>query len=334
MAPPLRLGVLGAGVHGGRYLRHALTDVPGLRPTVLCRRDRAAGEALARETGVRYAADAADLIGADDVDGVLVATPPSSHLELARAVLAAGKPLLLEKPFTANLDEARALARLDADATSRGVPPLMLAQTLRWNPVLRRARQLWPTLGPVRLMRLAQRLEPTSLAWQREPTVAGGGSVLLTGVHLFDLARFLTGREVVAVDSRQRNWRNPACEDLFLARAELDDGTLVSFEVSKFGRTRGGLLEAVGEEGQLLADYQFGGLRLVRGREVTREEVSADHPTLPLVLRDWLACARDSRRPAPPVTARDGLRSLEIVAACYRSHRERREIAIADLQTP
>jgi predicted dehydrogenase len=207
----------------------------------------------------------------------------------------------------------------------------MLAQTLRWNPVVRRARQLWPTLGPVRLVRLAQRLEPTALAWQQDPATAGGGSVLLTGVHIFDLARFLTGREVVAVDSRQRSWRNHACEDLFLARAELDDGTLVSFEVSKFGRTRGCLLEAVGEEGQLLADYQFGGLRVIRGREITTDNVSAAPPTLPLVLGDWLACARDPRRPAPPVTALDGLRTLEIVAACYRSHRERREIAISDL---
>jgi predicted dehydrogenase len=331
MEAPFRVGVIGAGVHGGRYLRHALADVPGLRPTVLCRRDRAAGEALARETGVRYEADAARLIDAADVDGVLVATPPSSHLELARAVLAAGKPLLLEKPLTATLDEARALARLDADGMARGAPPLMLAQTLRWNPVVRRARQLWPTLGPVRLVRLAQRLEPTALAWQQDPATAGGGSVLLTGVHIFDLARFLTGHEVVAVDSRQRSWRNHACEDLFLARAELDDGTLVSFEVSKFGRTRGCLLEAVGEAGQLLADYLFGGLRVIRGREVTTDDVSAAPPTLPLVLGDWLACARDPRRPAPPVTARDGLRTLEIVAACYRSHRERREIAIADL---
>jgi len=327
MVAPLRLGIIGAGVHGGRYLRHALADVPGLRPTVICRRDRAAGEALARDTGVRYEPDAARLIDAADVDAVLVATPPSSHLELARAVLAAGKPLLLEKPLTATLDEARALARLDAG----GAPPLMLAQTLRWNPVVRRARQLWPSLGPVRLVRLAQRLEPTALAWQHDPATAGGGSVLLTGVHLFDLARFLTGREVVAVDSRQRNWRNRACEDLFLARAELDDGALVSFEVSKFGRARGGLLEAVGEEGQLLADYQFGGLRIIRGREVTTEELSADTPTLPLVLGDWLACARDPARPAPPVTALDGLRTLEIAAACYRSHARRREIAIADL---
>ena len=207
----------------------------------------------------------------------------------------------------------------------------MVAQTLRWNPVIRRARELWPTLGPVHLLRLAQRLEPTSLAWQHDPAVAGGGSVLLTGVHLFDLARFLTGREVVRIDSRQANWKNPACEDLFLARAELDDGTLVSFEVSKFGRTRGGLLEAVGEEGQLVGDYQFGGIRVVRGREVETIAVDATPPTLPLVLRAWLACARDPAGAAPPVTVTDGLRTMEIVEACYRSHRRRREVAIAEL---
>jgi predicted dehydrogenase len=161
--------------------------------------------------------------------------------------------------------------------------------------------------------------------------VPGGGSVLLTGVHVFDLARFLTGREYVSVNSRQRGWKNPVWEDVFLARGELDDGTLVSLEVSKFGITRGGFLEVVGEEMSLVADYQFGGIRLVRGREVEAIPCDASPPTLPLVLEAWMRCELDPARPAPPVTATDGLRTLEVVEACYRSERERREVRIAEL---
>lgn len=308
-----RVGIIGAGAHGERYLRHGLRDVPGMTVTAICRRDAAAGAALAARYGVRYLPEAAAVIGAPEVDGVVVCTPPASHFGLAAAVLAAGKPLLLEKPMTGTADEAARLAALDEGAR----PPLFLGQSLRWNPVIRKARELWPLLGRVHLVRLAQRLAPTTLDWQRDPGQTVGGSVLLTGVHLFDLARFLTGREFARVDSRQRQVLNPAVEDLFLARGELDDGCWVSLEVSKYTQSRAAWLEAVGEEGQLWADYLSGGLVLRRGRYEERLEADATSPTLPPVLRDWLGCVRSGAR--PPVGAADGLATLRVVDACYRS---------------
>jgi predicted dehydrogenase len=308
-----RIGIIGAGAHGERYLRHALRDVPGMTVTAICRRDRAAGAELAARYGVRYLPEAPDVVAAPDVDGVVVCTPPSTHFPLAGLVLGAGKPLLLEKPMTGTLAEAERLAALDAGAAA----PLFLGQSLRWNPVILKARELWPRLGRVHLVRLAQRLAPTQLAWQRDRAQTVGGSVLLTGVHLFDLARFLSGREFVSVDSRQRQVLNPVVEDFFLAHAELDDGCRVSLEVSKFTQSRAQWLEAVGEDGQLWADYLQGGLVLRQGRSQERFEVAATVPTLPPVLRDWLACVQGGLR--PPVGAIDGLATLRVVAACYRS---------------
>lgn len=308
-----RIGIIGAGAHGERYVRHGLRDVSGMTVTALCRRDEAAGGELARTYGVRYLAEAAALIAEPDVDGVVVCTPPSAHFELARAVLAAGKPLLLEKPMTGTLAEARQLA--DLDAASRH--PLFLGQSLRWNPVILKARELWPRLGRVRLVRLAQRLAPTTLDWQRDRAQTVGGSVLLTGVHLFDLVRFLSGREFTEVDSRMQQVLNPVVEDLFLARGALDDGCWVSMEVSKYTQSRAAWLEVVGEDGQLWADYLQGGLVLRCGRDEERFEVSAALPTLPVVLADWLRCVREGA--APPVGVRDGLATLQVVDACYRS---------------
>jgi predicted dehydrogenase len=310
----LRIGIVGAGTHGARYARHATHDVPGLQVVAICRRDRAAGEALAASCGCRYVSDGHALIADADVEAVVVTTPPSSHFTFARAALASGKAVLLEKPATGTLTEAR---RLVAVATAAGAPPLMVAQTLRWNPVLQRARELWPQLGRVHLIRLAQRLAPTALAWQQQEAETVGGSVLLTGVHIFDLARWLSGREFVTVASRQRRVCNPAVEDFFLARGELDDGCWVSLEVSKYTDSRAGWLEAVGEAGQLQADYLEGTLRVRRGREEIVEHLDAAAPTLPAVLAAWRDAAR--RRTVVPVTAVDGLRTLEVVDACYRS---------------
>lgn len=310
----LRIGIVGAGLHGGRYARHAVADVPDLSLTAVCRRDRAAGEALAAACGCRYVADGEALIADPAVDAVVVATPPSSHFAYARAALAAGKPVLLEKPATGTLAEARELA---AAAGAAGAPLLMVAQTLRWNPVLARARELWSELGRIHLIRLAQRLEPTTFAWQRHAGQSVGGSVLLTGVHIFDLARWLSGREFTAITSRQRQVLNPVVEDGFLAHGELDDGCWVSLEVSKFTNSRAGWLEAVGEAGQLHADYLEGTVRRRHGREETSERHDAAAPTLPAVLAAW----RDAvlGRTPVPVTMVDGLRTLEVVDACYRS---------------
>lgn len=310
----LRIGIVGAGTHGARYVRHATEDVAEMVVTAVCRRDRAAGEALAATWGCRYLADGHALIADAEVDAVVVTTPPSSHFTFARAALAAGKPVLLEKPATGTLAEAR---RLVAVAGAAGAPPLMVAQTLRWNPVLARVRALWPRLGRVHLIRLAQRLAPTDLGWQRQESQTVGGSVLLTGVHIFDLARWLSGREFVTVASRQRQVLNPVVEDLFLARGELDDGCWVSLEVSKYTDSRAGWLEAVGEAGQLHADYLEGTLRLRVGREEIVERIDAAVPTLPAVLTAWRDAAL--RRGPVLVTAGDGLRSLEVVDACYRS---------------
>jgi predicted dehydrogenase len=324
----LRIGVIGAGTHGARYTRHARQDVPGLEPVVLCRRDREQGETLAQEWNCRFESDAEAVIHDPDVDALVVCTPPSTHFPLARAVLESGKPLLLEKPMTGTYVEAVALQDLDSKSSA---PPLMVAQTLRWNPVVQKAKELWPLLGRVHMVRLAQRLAPTQLAWQRDLAQSVGGSVLLTGVHMFDMARYLTGREIVSVDSRQRHIQNPVTEDHFLTRAVMDDGCWCTFEVSKYTQSRACWLEAVGEEGQLLADYMFGGIRLLRGSYWEAIPADAMVPTLPPVLTAWEASVREGT--VPPVTVYDGLQTLAVVKACYRSHREGREITLSELKT-
>jgi len=310
-----RIGVIGAGAHGTRYARHATRDVPGMGLAAVCRRSSGPGRALAAELGCRYHREPAALIADPAVDGVVVATPPSSHADLAAAALAAGKPVLVEKPMTGTLDEAHRLARLDAGSAA---PPLMVGQTLRWNPVLRRVKALWPRLGRVHLVRVAQRLAPTGLAWQVDPAETVGGSVLLTGVHLFDTVRWLTGAEFATVDARVRRLANPVVEDQFLVRAELSDGCWADCEVTKATDSRAGWFEAVGERGQLLADYQAdGGIVLRIGRDEERIAVSGAVPTVPPMLADWLAALRAGT--PPPVGAADGTATLAVVDACYRS---------------
>jgi predicted dehydrogenase len=85
----------------------------------------------------------------------------------------------------------------------------------------------------------------------------------------------------------------------------------------------------VGTEGQLLADYQYGGIRLIRGREVQVFKADASAPTLPAVLEQLRDTARGEAE--SPIPAREGLRTMELVEASYRSARQLGPVVIADL---
>ena len=85
----------------------------------------------------------------------------------------------------------------------------------------------------------------------------------------------------------------------------------------------------MGDAGQLWVDYQTGDLLLRHGRDEARESWPGHAPTLPGVLAAWRDAILDT---APvPVTMVDGLRTLEIVAACYASARDEAPVAVSGI---
>ena len=306
--------ILGCGAHGERYLRHlAAGDVPGARPTALWRQDQTAAAALAGRYSVRAHRDWSGLIADPAVDAVIVATPPGAHAAPILAAARAGKPVLTEKPLTANLADALALAAaLPADAR------VMVAHTLRYAPALLAARARLPDLGELHRIRVAQRLEPNAIAWQRDRTLAGGGSVILTGVHGFDLVRWFAGATPDRVSACTRALLGHPFEDLFEARFEYADRPLIATcEVAKFSHSRSALLELVGTRGQCWVDYLAGRVEWIAGRERRVIAEPGDRPTLPPTLAAF--CRWLDEGGACPVPLAEGIAALRMADACYRS---------------
>ena len=107
----IRVGVVGYGYWGPNLARN-FSEIPGSIVTAIAdlsadRRSRAA----ARHPGAAILEDAAQLIGRNDVDAVVVATPISSHHTLAMLALEAGKHVLVEKPISSTASEALELIR-------------------------------------------------------------------------------------------------------------------------------------------------------------------------------------------------------------------------------
>lgn len=321
----LRIGLLGCGVHGERYLRHLLADVDGAQPVLFYRRDRGESERIEREYSVPRAASAEALLDSPEVDALLILTPPGEHLHPLRHFIDLGKPVLVEKPVLARWSDAPELSGLDA-------PMVMVAQSLRYTPVLQRIRHRLPELGQVHRIRAAQRLQPSPLEWQRSPEISGGGSITLTGVHLFDLLRWFVGRTPDAVLCRMQKLLEHPLENSFDACFEYEaEQILAATEVSKFGESRLGFLELIGTGGQLLVDYLQGVAWRVAGNRWEAFEDTGPAHTLIGVLEDFVRLARGEI--PTPISLRDGMENVRMAEACYRSHHGGRRVLLADLET-
>ncbi len=324
----ISFGLVGCGLHGERYLRHLGRELAGrARAVCVWRRDEDERRRLAAEYGVETVARFEELLERDDVDAYLIVTPPGLHEDELRRLLPRGKPLLVEKPVTATLAEADGLWR-DFPALPRSA--LMVAQTLRYHPVLVQAREMVGELGELHRIRVQQRLEPTQLQWQQDAAMSGGGSVTLTGVHLYDLLRWFVGRTPDAVMGRALNVEGARTTNVFDACFEYEDRELLcATEVSKFANTRSCLLELVGTRAQLIVDYQEGWIDRIEGRSRTRLLEGGNPPTIPQLLESF--CDSVERSLPMPVDFHDGRETLRMAAGVFASSREGRRIRLDEI---
>jgi predicted dehydrogenase len=116
MTAPLRVGVVGCGVIGKRYVGDS-GAYDAWRPVACADLDTARAVAFAGEFGLR-AKTVDDLIADPDVDLVLNLTPPAVHAALVHAALEGGKHVYTEKPLASTVAEGKELL---AEAERRGL---------------------------------------------------------------------------------------------------------------------------------------------------------------------------------------------------------------------
>jgi predicted dehydrogenase len=132
------VAVIGCGYWGPNVVRN-LNELPGTSVRVLCDLDPARLEPLRRRhPGARTTTDAEQAIADPQIDAVAVCTPVATHFELAREALRAGKHVLVEKPLTDSVRDARELVAL----AERERRVLQVDHTFAYNPAVRHIRSL------------------------------------------------------------------------------------------------------------------------------------------------------------------------------------------------
>ena len=193
---PLRVGLLGYGVAGRVFHAPLIAATPGLRLDVVVTRDPQRRDQVRQEHPEARLVDTADELwrSPNALDLVVVATPNRQHVPMARAAMAAGLPVVVDKPLAPTAAEGRALVD---EATRRGVA-LTVFQNRRWDGDFLTARRLIDAGELGRVHRFESRFErwrPAIKPGWRESGTPGeaGGALWDLGAHLVDQAVQLFG---------------------------------------------------------------------------------------------------------------------------------------------
>src|SRR5262245_58966289 len=194
----IRWGILGCGNVCEVKSGPAFQKAPGSELVAVMRRDGQLAEDFARRHGVpAYYDDAERLIADPQVDAVYIATPPGSHLELALAVAAHGKPAYVEKPMARTHAECLRMV----EAFEKAALPLFVAYYRRSLPRFLKAKELVESgrLGTItdvgyRFANGGQKnVDREKLPWRLQAEPAGAGLFLDLGSHTLDILDFFFG---------------------------------------------------------------------------------------------------------------------------------------------
>jgi predicted dehydrogenase len=187
MATSVRFGLVGYGFGGRVFHAPLLASAPGVDFMGVVTRSPERRAELAKDRADVPAYDSIADLAAAGAQAVAISTPAATHTELAREAIALGLAVVVDKPFALDAEAAREVVTAAADA---GVL-LSVYQNRRWDSDLLTVRKLIAdgTLGAVR--RFESRFE--RFAPDRQPPVAGGGTLLDFGSHLADQALLLFG---------------------------------------------------------------------------------------------------------------------------------------------
>lgn len=194
----LRWGIAATGGIA-RTVGHVIAAESDMMVTAVGSRDLDRARGLAAELGaMRAYGSYADLVRDPEIDVVYIATPQSHHLEVAESAIAAGKPVLCEKPLAATLADAEKMVALAREA---GVF-LMEAMWMRFNPLIQHLQKLVKSGEFGRLRTISATFgfavrEPEHRLWN---PALGGGALLDLGIYPMGLAQLLLGEpEVMTV---------------------------------------------------------------------------------------------------------------------------------------
>jgi predicted dehydrogenase len=291
----LRVGVVGVGHIGSNHAR-LYAQLPSAQFTAVYDVDGARANAIGKKYGVTPAKSLEQF--AEMIDAASVATPTSTHHQVAHPLLSRGKHLLIEKPITENTRDASELAELAA----RAHLVLQVGHVERFNPIL---SALEARLTHPRFIE-AHRLSPYP---DRSTEI---GVVLDLMIHDLEIILHLVNSPVQTIDAVGVPVLSRG-EDIANARLRFENGCVANITSSRISPERMRKIRVFQEDAYLSLDYQNQSGEIYRRADgrITRDKVQIEREEpLKRQLMSFIECASTGR--APRVSGFQATAALEL----------------------
>jgi myo-inositol 2-dehydrogenase/D-chiro-inositol 1-dehydrogenase len=327
----LRIGVLGVGRIGKMHAELLARQVPGASLAMVQDINADAAAAVAAELDVPFTTSVDELLGSGDVDAVAICSSTDTHVPLMIAAAGAGKAIFCEKPVSldlAKVDEGLA-------AVTAGAVPIQIGFNRRFDPAHAsvRAAVVDGSVGDLHIVRITSRdPAPPPIAYIK----VSGGLFLDMMIHDFDMARFVTGSEVVDVYAQAAVRVDPAIGeagdvDTAVVMLTHENGCITTIDNSRqavYGYDQ--RVEAFGSGGMAASENPLTHTGMRRSAAGT---ISQTIPYffldryIPSYIEEWKAFVSYVTSGGPsPVSAEDGRAPLVIGLAAWKSYREGRPV--------
>ena len=315
---PVRIGILGAARIAPAAVIKPATRTGRASIVAVAARDHTKAEAYARKHHIPHVhASYDDIVNDPDIDAVYVPLPNGLHGRWTIAAIEAGKHVLCEKPFTANADEARAVA--ECASTHPGLV-VMEAFHYQYHPLARRLVEIVQSgeLGNVTDIDIAFSAPLWKKGDIRYQLALAGGATMDMGCYPVSLLRLLAAGP--RVNSATAKLSSPGVDRAMDARFSLTDGGTARIRCSMFSSALLHLSASVtGTDGTLSVFNpfapQFGHRVRVTTASGTRKERFSRRATYDYQLEAFANAVEDG---APfPTTATDAIRTMELIDAIY-----------------
>jgi len=324
--------LIGAGMVAGTHVA-ALRDAAGVRLHGVWSRTAEKAAALAGPEGARIYADLAEVAADPEVDFAILLTPPNARADMIAPLIAAGMPILMEKPVARDGAEARAL--VDQCAAAGVTLGIVFQHRMRAASKAAAALVASGRLGALGLVEIAVPWwrgqsyydEPGRGTYARD----GGGVLISQAIHTIDLALSLTGpvASVQAMTATTR-FHEMEAEDLAVAGLRFADGTVGSLTATTASFPGGAEWVRLHfdraslhlEAGVLTVSHRDGRVETHGAKGGTgggADPMAFTHAWHQGIIEDFAAALRDGRDPV--VTGRAALASHALIDAITRSAR-------------
>jgi predicted dehydrogenase len=321
---PLNIGLVGTGI--GKLHAAGIVKMPELAQlAAVCSLDESA-QIVGKQYRAGYVTSRyEDLLNDSQIDVIDLCVPPIQHLPLAVAAAEAGKHILIEKPLARTLAEAD---QIISAAKKAGVH-LMTGHNQRYYGHHAKAKELLEAgaIGKPFLLVASVHVFGQIDGFRRFINEAGGGTLIDSGVHRFDLLRWLMGEvETLYAQTGRFLQMQMEGEDCAVVTLRFRSGAIGSFSCSwsAKGPRPEETLQIFGPRGAILTEDHTCSLKLASerppaGLEDVHEFVFPvdQAETIRRCLEAFLMSIQHKKE--PPITGEDGRASLELALASYES---------------